>query len=78
VLQEDIDFLNDDVTSDSDDDLSEIKQKINVLILGFDSVSNNHFKRIFPKTFKYLNEILKNNIIYSSFNSVGVSYRLLN
>jgi hypothetical protein len=30
--------------------------KMNVFILGLDSVSYNHFRRMFPKTFEYLND----------------------
>ena len=47
---------------------------MNVLILGIDSLSFNHFKRELPITFKYLNEDLKDqNIVYENFNSVGQS-----
>ena len=47
-----------------------LKDKMNVLILIFDSTSFNHFRRIFPMTFKYLNN-LKNNIIFKNYNVVG-------
>ena len=45
--------------------------KMNVLILGIDSVSYNHFKRIFPLTFSYLNDQLEDNVVFNHFNSVG-------
>lgn len=44
--------------------------KMNVLILIFDSTSFNHFQRIFPLTFKYLKN-LTNNIIFKNYNVVG-------
>jgi hypothetical protein len=48
--------------------------KMNVLVLGIDSLSFNHFKRALPLTFKYLNDDLKDeNIVYDNFNSVGQS-----
>ena len=46
-------------------------QKMNVLILGLDSVSTSHFKRIFPKTFSYLNNQTERNFIFNNLNSVG-------
>lgn len=50
---------------------TEAKEKFNILILGFDSVSFNHFKRIFPLTFSFLNNDLEDNIIFEHLNSVG-------
>ena len=47
--------------------------KSNVLIIGIDSVSLSHFKRIFPSTFKYLNGGLEDNILFSHLNSVDES-----
>ena len=44
--------------------------KMNVLILIFDSTSYNHFKRIFPLSFSYL-ENLKSNFIFKNFNAIG-------
>ncbi len=46
--------------------------KPNVLIIGIDSVSLKNFKRIFPQTFNYLNN-LQDNIIFSHMNSAGTS-----
>ena len=48
-----------------------IATKLNVLILGIDSVSLNHFRRVFPLTYKYLNEKLEKNIIFERFNKIG-------
>lgn len=48
-----------------------IKEKMNVLILAFDSVSYHNFKRIFPVTYNYLDNVLKDNIIYTTANVVG-------
>jgi len=50
---------------------SNADQKMNVLIIGIDSVSASHFKRVFPKTFAYLSNDLANNVIFDHFNSVG-------
>ena len=49
-----------------------LKDKINVLILIFDSTSFNHFQRIFPLTFKYLQN-LKNNFIFKNYNVVAAN-----
>ena len=43
---------------------------MNVLLIGIDSVSFNHFRRIFPLTFQYLSS-LEHNLIFKHFNSVG-------
>ena len=48
-----------------------LKEKMNVLLIGIDSVSHKHFERIFPSTFKFLKEELENNLIYDNFNSVA-------
>jgi hypothetical protein len=48
------------------------RAKPNILILGIDSVSLKNFKRIFPQTFKYLNN-LEDNIIFTRMNSAGTS-----
>jgi hypothetical protein len=48
-----------------------IVKKMNVMILAFDSVSLNHFKRIFPLTFDYLKNKLENTNVYDSVSSVG-------
>jgi hypothetical protein len=54
--------------------LKEMKPQLsspNVLLIGIDSLSFNHFRRIFPITFDYLNDQLDDNLIFSRFNSVG-------
>ncbi len=48
-----------------------LEQKANVLMLGIDSVSANHFKRIFPLTYDFLKNDLGNNVILERFHSVG-------
>ncbi len=45
--------------------------KMNVFILGLDSVSYNHFRRMFPKTFEYLNEKLEHNHFFEHHHSVA-------
>ena len=48
--------------------------KMSVLILGIDSLSFNHFRRVLPLTFNYLNnDMSEENIVYDNFNSVGQS-----
>ena len=48
-----------------------LKKKMNLLFMKFDSISKKHFKRIFPSTYKYLVEKMKNNIFYDELSSVG-------
>jgi hypothetical protein len=43
-------------------------EKMNVLILGLDSVSSSQFRRVFPRTFKHLNAT---GTVFESLNSVG-------
>ena len=47
------------------------QEKMNVLLIGIDSMSYPHFQRSMPKTFNYLANELKNNILYSAVNKVG-------
>ena len=47
------------------------QEKMNVLLIGIDSMSYPHFQRSMPNTFNYLKNELENNIIYSSINKVG-------
>ncbi len=49
----------------------ENRKKMNVFILTLGSVAKNHFKRIFPTTYKYLTEELPDNIFYERFNKIG-------
>lgn len=51
--------------------LKNTANKMNTLIINLESVSYNHFQRIFPITFKYLKEELANMIVYDNFNRVG-------
>ena len=44
---------------------------MNILMIGLDSMSSNHFKRIFPLTYDYLSRDLDNNLIFEHLNSVG-------
>lgn len=55
---------------ESNKETVKLNDKMNVLILIFDSTSFNHFKRIFPLTFSYL-ENLKNNFFFKNYNIVG-------
>ncbi len=45
-------------------------EKMNVLILGFDDISKNNFKRAFPLSYSYLSQ-LRRNVIYDYFNAVS-------
>ena len=55
---------------DSDNTLL-LEKKMNVLMLGFDSLSYQHFQRVMPITFKYLSKSLENNVMFTSMNRVG-------
>jgi hypothetical protein len=50
-----------------------IDRKLNVLIIGFDSLSLGHFRRAMPLTYKYLSKILVHNTVYTRANSVGIN-----
>ena len=52
---------------------SSLSRQPNILVLGLDSVSYANFKRVFPSTFKFLNEELANNVILDHVNSVAGS-----
>jgi hypothetical protein len=43
--------------------------KMNLLLLGFNSLSLNNIKRAFPLTYKYLSKELERNVVYDYFNS---------
>ena len=47
------------------------KKKMNVLVIGLDSVAMNHFRRIFPVTYKYLTEQFEQNVFYERYNKIG-------
>ena len=49
-----------------------LQNKPNILFLGLDSVSLVNFKRIFPATYNYLNN-LEDNLIFERMNSAGTS-----
>lgn len=44
--------------------------KMNIMILAFDSVSTNQFRRAFPLTYNYLTS-LAGNVFFDNFHSVG-------
>lgn len=46
-------------------------EKTNILMIGIDSVSANHFKRVFPRTHALLANTLADNLVYEHLNSVG-------
>ena len=45
--------------------------KMNVLFIAFDSVSRNHFRRVFPNSLNYLQNTMKNNFIFDNLMVVG-------
>ena len=49
----------------------DLNKQSNVLILGYDSLSRNHFKRVFPLTYNVLKSKLENTVIYEALSSVG-------
>ena len=55
----------------NDSEFTNPEKKINLFILAFDSVSHQHFKRIFPSTFEYLNQNMSHNTIFENFNKIG-------
>jgi len=66
-------LIFEDVTEAKDEQqiINQNATKMSILIFGFDSLSKNHFKRVFPLTFDFLSNRLQNNIIYEQFSSVG-------
>ena len=75
----DVDYSKDCFNRSDSESIQLNNPKFNVLIIGIDSISFNHFKRILPITFKYLNNDLEDNIVFSHLNSVDEStlYNLL-
>jgi hypothetical protein len=55
-------FINDDCPSKKSD--SREKSKMNVLMIGLDSISNVHFDRVFPLTLKFLTDELEDTLRY--------------
>jgi hypothetical protein len=47
------------------------KGRMNVLLIQIDSMSFNHFRRMFPETFEFLSTSLKDNKVYENFMVVG-------
>jgi hypothetical protein len=47
------------------------ENKLNILLIGIDSVSANHFRRIFPLTHDFLSHHLDSNVIFDNFHSAG-------
>ncbi len=45
--------------------------RMNILLIQIDSLSFNHFRRMFPDTFELLSKSLKNNKIFDNFMVVG-------
>ena len=59
------------INFDENEENFKIVKKMNVIILGYDSLSSNHFKRVFPLTYEFLNIKLENTVIYDALSSVG-------
>lgn len=53
-------------------DESSYKEKMNVLLIGLDSVSSSSFQRALPKTFKYL-QSFDNFYHFKKYHSTGPS-----
>ena len=45
--------------------------KMNVLIIGIDSLAYPHLKRSFPRFYKYLRDDLENNVLFENLNKIG-------
>lgn len=69
-----INGTNDSINLTNEKIQNKFSKKMNVLLLGFDSISKNHFKRIFPLTYSYLKSELAGNVLLENFNSVGGKY----
>ena len=67
----DLEYKECEPSSDEKINNNNKESKLNVLIICIDSMSFNHFKRVFPLTYYYLNSIMKNNIIFENYNVVG-------
>jgi hypothetical protein len=48
-----------------------LDKKMNVLMIGLDSMSSEHLRRSMPLTYEYLTNQLTNSIMYTSVNIVG-------
>ena len=48
-----------------------VHKMMNVLLIGVDSLSRDQFTRIFPMTYIYLRDHLKDTLIFKNFNSNG-------
>ena len=64
---------NVDYAQNCSSEKSEKLSQPNILIFGIDSVSLANFKRMFPATFRFLNEELENNVILDHMNTLGGS-----
>jgi hypothetical protein len=69
-----INGTNDSIPFTNEKITNQIENKMNVLLMGFDSISKSHFKRIFPLTYSYLKNDLMGNTLFENFNSVGSKY----
>ena len=47
------------------------QQKFNVLLIEIESLTFNHFRRMFPLTFEYLKNDLENNHLFEKFMIIG-------
>jgi len=54
--------------SDESNQKESNKIKMNVLLIGLDSVSSHHMRRVFPLTYEFLN---RNGVCFTNFNKVG-------
>ena len=64
-------YINENCSDLQDNNITILNQKMNVLIIGIDALSNLQFKRVFPLTYIYLRDLLKGNLIFDNFNSNG-------
>ena len=74
-LLTDLNLLNDECLLNKATEEAKIKNKfnskMNVLILGIDSLSYPHLKRSFPRFYKFLSQELNENVFYENLNKVG-------
>ena len=58
-------------TCEKENNMKNDANKMNVLIIGIDSVSYNGLKRAFPLTYQYLKNELENFVFYENYNKIG-------
>ncbi len=64
-------MYDDGLLYDACDSLPKNTTQMSVLIIQLDSISFNHFQRMFPRTFAYLKHNLTDNVVFENLMIVG-------